>query len=199
MQTARTVTMESHATATLQYIRTSMEAAVSIAVPGTAGLVMGSVGLLAAVLSELPPLHAYWLVIWLIAAVIAIAAGAVLMARPAVPGGLTLRGTRARKFALSLAPSLLAGAVLTLVHWQSGNLRAIPGTWLLLYGCALVAASVTTTAVVAAMGACFVGLGVLALFFLSAGLQVPALGVGFGGLHLLFAFLIGRVNHDTQG
>ncbi|HEX4389546.1 MAG TPA: hypothetical protein VH109_13050 [Steroidobacteraceae bacterium] len=199
MHTARTVTLESHATATLQYIRTSMEAAVSIAVPGTAGLVMGSVGVLAAVLSELPALRAYWLMIWLIAAVMAIAAGAVLMARPAVPGGLTLRGTRAWKFALSLAPSLLAGAVLTLVHWQSGNLRAIPGTWLLLYGCALVAASVTTTAAVAAMGACFVGLGVLALFVLPPGLQLPALGVGFGGLHLLFALLIGRIHHDIQG
>ena len=198
MHTARTVPIDSHAAATLQYIRTSMEAAVSIAVPGTAGLVMGSVGVIAALLSSLPGLRAYWLPIWLTAAVVAIAAGAVLLARPASPGGLTLRGTRARKFALCLLPSLFAGAVLTFVHWRSGNLQAIPGTWLLLYGCALIAASVTMTRAVAAMGGCFVALGVAALV-LPAGLQILALGAGFGGLHLLFALLIGRETHDTQG
>ena len=198
MHTAQTVTMESHAAATLQYIRTSMDAAVSIAVPGTAGLVMGSVGVLAAVLSELPALRAHWLIIWLSAAAVAIAAGATLLARPAAPGGLTLRGARARKFALCLVPSLFAGAVLTVVHWLSGNLRAIPGTWLLLYGCALIAASVTMTPAVAAMGGCFVALGVLALF-LPESLQLIVLGVGFGGLHLLFALLIGRGTHDSQG
>jgi len=198
MHTARTVPLDSHAAATLQYIRTSMEAAVSIAVPGTAGLVMGSVGVTAALLSSPPGLRPYWLPIWLAAAAIAVVAGAVLLVRPASPGGLTLGGTRARKFALCLLPSLFAGAVLTLVHWRSGNLQAIPGTWLLLYGCALIAASVTTTQLVAVMGACFVALGVLALV-LPPGLQILALGLGFGGLHLLFARLIGRVNHGTQG
>ena len=198
MHTARTVPLDSHAAATLQYIRTSMEAAVSIAVPGTAGLVMGAVGVSAAVLSSLPGLHPYWLLIWLAAAAIAIVAGAVLLVRPASPGGLTLRGTRARKFALCLLPALFAGAVLTLVHWRSGNLQAIPGTWLLLYGCALIAASVTTTPIVASMGACFVGLGVVT-FVLPPSLEIAALGVGFGGLHLLFALLIGRVNHGTEG
>jgi len=34
---------------------------------------------------------------------------------------------------------------MTAVHWSAGNQHAIPGTWLLLYGCALLTASTATT------------------------------------------------------
>jgi len=49
VQSANTVRIDSQAAATLRYIRASMEAASSIAVPGSAGSAMGLVGLLAAV------------------------------------------------------------------------------------------------------------------------------------------------------
>src|SRR5438132_9114465 len=32
--------------------------------------------------------------------------------------------------------------------WQAGDVRAIPGTWLLLYGCALISTSAPTTRIV---------------------------------------------------
>ena len=44
------------------------------------------------------------------------------------------------------------------------------------------------------MGGLFVALGLLALV-LPDGLHTLMLGLGFGGLHLLFGFLIGRADH----
>ena len=194
VQSAHPVPIDSQVAATLRYIRATMEAASSIAVPGSAGSAMGIVGLLAAGLSSSAALRAHWLLIWLLAAALAAGLGLALMARPASLRGLTLSGTPIRKLALCLAPSIFAGLVMTAVHRSSGNLHAIPGTWLLLYGCALVGASVPTTGAIAVMGGLFIALGLLALVLPDA-LQTLMLGLGFGGLHLLFGFLIGRAGH----
>lgn len=191
MQSANAVRIDSHAAATLRYIRASMDAAASVAVPGSAGIAMGSVGLLAMVTASAPGLREYWLGVWLAAAVVGGGVGFALMTRPASLRGLALSGTPLRKFALGLFPALFGGAVLTAVHWSNGNLHAIPGTWLLLYGCALISASVAATRMIAAMGASFVALSCLALLAPDS-LQMLLLGSGFGGLHMLFGFLIGR-------
>ncbi len=181
VQSAQPVRIDTQVAATLRYIRGTMEAASSLAVPGSAGSAMGIVGLLAAALSSTAALRAHWLAIWLLAAAVAAGLGIALMARPSSLRGLTLSGTP-------------LGLVMTAVHWTAGNLHAIPGTWLLLYGCALVAASVPTTGAIAVMGGLFIALGLLALL-LPDGLQTLMLGTGFGGLHLLFGFLIGRSGH----
>lgn len=197
MRSANTVQIESHAAATLRYIRASMDGASSVAVPGSAGIAMGSIGLLATALSSAPSLHDHWLGIWLLAAAAAAASGLPLITQPSSLRGLTLRGAPVRKFALCLLPSLFGGVVMTLVHWSYGNLHAIPGTWLLLYGCALISASVATTRTIAAIGGSFVVLGLLALL-LPGEFQVLMLGAGFGGLHILFGLLIGRKKDDGQ-
>ena len=194
VQSANTVRIDSQVAATLRYIRGTMEAASSIAVPGSAASAMGIVGLLAAVLSSTAGLREHWLGIWLLAAAVAASLGIALMARPSSLRGLRLSGTPVRKFALCLIPSMFAGAVMTAVHWSAGNLHAIPGTWLLLYGCALVAASVPATGTLAVMGGLFTSLGLLALV-LPDNLQTLMLGTGFGGLHMLFGLLIGRADH----
>jgi hypothetical protein len=67
-----------------------------------------------------------------------------------------------------------------------------------MYGCALISASVPTTALVAWMGCCFVGLGIAA-WFAPLMVQMTLLGLGFGGLHILFGILIGRVGHGRKG
>jgi hypothetical protein len=197
MRPANTVQIESHAAATLRYIRASMDGAASVAVPGSAGIAMGSVGLLAMALSCLPSLREHWLGIWLVAAVVAAGVGLPLITQPASLRGLTLSGTPVRKFALCLLPSLFGGVVMTGVHWSSGNLHAIPGTWLLLYGCALISASVATTRTIAVTGASFLVLGLAALL-LPMELQVFMLGAGFGGVHILFGVLIGSKTHDSE-
>jgi hypothetical protein len=192
-----TVRLDSHAAATLRYIRSSMEGAVLLAVPGSAGIVLGSIALIAAALCLVPGLHPYWLGIWLGAALVGAILGSILIVRESSLRDLRLAGTPLLKFALCLAPSLGAGLVMTAVHWFAGNQHAIPGTWLLLYGCALVAASAATTRVIATLGIFFIMFGLLALL-LGDDLQILMLGAGFGGLHIVFGFLIRRMSHGRE-
>jgi hypothetical protein len=192
-----TARLDSHAVATLRYIRSSMEGAVLLAVPGSAGIVLGSIALLAAALCLAPGLHRYWLGIWLGAALVGAVIGSILIVRESSLRDLRLAGTPLLKFALCLSPSLGAGLVMTAVHWFAGNLHAIPGTWLLLYGCALVAASAATTRIIATLGIFFILFGLLALL-LPDELQILMLGAGFGGLHIVFGFLIRRMSHGRE-
>lgn len=197
MPQAKVVNMDMHAIATLRYIRASMDGAGSVAIPGSAGIAMGLIGLAAAALSWVPSLAAYWLVIWLGAAPIAAIVGGLLLAKSGSVATFVAVGTPGRKLAFGLFPSLFAGAVMTAVLWSADLSTAIPGMWLLLYGCALISASVSTTMIVAWMGAGFAGFGILALLSPVA-LHIPLLAMGFGGLHILFGILIARGVHGHQ-
>jgi hypothetical protein len=188
---SNTVHLDSHAAATLRYIRASMDGAVLLAVPGSAGLVLGTIALLAAALCLAPELHKYWVAVWLSAALLGAVLGSILIVRESSLRDLRLQGTPLLKFALCLSPSLGAGLVMTAVHWFGGNQHAIAGTWLLLYGCALLTASAATTKIIAVLGALFVLFGLTALLLPDA-LQLFMLGAGFGALHIVFGFLIGR-------
>lgn len=168
-----------------------MDGAVLLAVPGSAGLVLGTIALLAAALCLAPELHKYWVAVWLSAALLGAVLGSILIVRESSLRDLRLQGTPLLKFALCLSPSLGAGLVMTAVHWFGGNQHAIPGTWLLLYGCALLTASAATTRIIAVLGALFVLFGLAALLLPDA-LQLFMLGAGFGALHIVFGFLIGR-------
>ncbi len=194
MPSAKTVSLDMHAMATLRYIRESMDAAGSVAVPGSAGIAMGVVGLAAMALSLTRDLAPHWFAIWVAAGPLAALAGALLMTRSTSVVSFIATGTPGRKLLLGLIPCLFAGAVLTAVLWKADDISAVPGTWLLLYGCALISASAFIKMIVAWMGACFVVLGVIALM-VPAPFHVPLLGLGFGGLHILFGILIGRDAH----
>jgi hypothetical protein len=185
-----TVALDTHALGTLQYIRASIDAAGLLAVPGSAGIAMGAVGVLTALLVSLKPLAAHWLQIWLIAGLVAIAFGTALMVHQVVTRGTALYRGPLRKFLMCLCPPLLVGGVLTWQLWLHGQIALIPGVWLLMYGCAVMAASTLTRRALAVMGALLAVLGVIALQ-LPLSYQNAALGVGFGGLHLLFGILIG--------
>jgi hypothetical protein len=166
-----------------------------MAVPGTAGVVMGVIGLLASVLSSLPHWSAHWPRIWMCAAGIASLVGGALMAREAAQSGHARYLGPVRKFMLCLCPALFAGGVLTAVLVRAHLEGLLPGTWLLLYGCAVLSASTVTIAstmrLLCTMGALFVALGLLA-FVLPAGSHIAILGLGFGVLHVVFGFLVGR-------
>ncbi len=187
--------IESRALGTLDYIRASIESSSSLDVPGMAGIVMGSIGVLAAIVVSLPRWAPHWLAIWLAAAAVAFVLGGTLVARQITSRGRTRYLGPARKFLLCLCPSLVAGAVLTAVFATSGMTGFIPGTWLLLYGCAVLSASTVTAAGIARliciMGTLFIALGSMA-FALPATAHTAMLGLGFGVLHILFGILIGR-------
>jgi hypothetical protein len=197
-QSQGAVPIESRALGTLAFIRASIDASSSLDVPGMAGIVMGVIGLFAALVVSFPRYAPDWLGIWLVAAVVALLLGGALLARQIARRGDTLYLGPTRKFLLCLCPALLAGAVLTFVLWSAGLLAPIPGMWLLLYGCAVLSASTVTIAVVArllwVMGALFVALG-SAAFALPATMHTSLLGLGFGALHIVFGMLIGRVTH----
>jgi hypothetical protein len=195
------VAIESGALGTLAYIRASIESSSSMHVPGMAGIVMGVIGLLAAIVVSLPRWGAHWLGIWLAAAAVAFLLGGALVARQIVQRGHTRYLGPARKFLLCLCPALFAGAVLTLVFVAAGMTNVIPGMWLLLYGCAVVSASTVTIAGIARliciMGALFVALGMIT-FALPTMAHTVMLGLGFGVLHMIFGFLIGRLSHGSS-
>ena len=163
-----------------------------------AGIVMGIIGLLAAIAVSLPHWGAHWLGIWLAAAATALVLGGALVARQIVQRGHARYLGPVRKFLLCLCPALLAGAVLTVVFGTAGMTNVIPGMWLLLYGCAVLSASTVTTAGIArlicTMGALFVALGMIT-FALPATAHTAMLGLGFGVMHIIFGFMIGRLTH----
>jgi len=190
-----TVALDAHALGTLRYIRASIDAARLLAVPGSAGVAMGSVGLLAAVLAAQPALASHWLDIWLGASITALLGGGALMVHQAMRSGSALYRGPARRFLLCLTPPLAAGAVITLALWRHGAADMIPGVWLLLYGCGVAAASTQTIRLVGVMGLAFALLGVCALA-LPPTFGNLFLGAGFGGLHLAFGILIGWTRRE---
>jgi hypothetical protein len=198
MQSDVPVSIETRALGTLAYIRTSIEASGSMVVPGMAGVVMGSIGVIAAILASMPGWAPHWLSIWAFAGGTAFLVGGALMAREAAQSGHARYLGPVRKFLLCLCPALLAGAILTFVLWHARLDYLLPGTWLLLYGCAVLSASTVTIAstmrLICIMGVLFVLLGSVA-FALSPSGQTVTLGLGFGALHIIFGLLIGRMSH----
>jgi hypothetical protein len=96
-----------------------------------------------------------------------------------------------RKVALSLSPPLLAGAALTAVLFHGGLFALLPGMWLLLFGVGIVAAGSFSVRIVPVMGMSFMLLGMIA-FLLPGSWGNALMALGFGGLHILFGFLIAR-------
>ncbi len=187
----KTVGIVTHAIENLRYIRETMERAGSFtAVPGWGGVAMGAIAL-AAGLGASRPGALPELGVWMIAGVAAILTGVWSMRRkarrlepPALPGP-------ARKFALSFAPALAAGGILTAALLRHGIPELIPGLWLLLYGVAVMAGGAFSVKPVPVMGACFVCLGSAALLS-PPSWQNIYLVAGFGGLHIGFGLWIAR-------
>src|SRR5579859_3564919 len=198
MQSDIPISIETRALGTLAYIKRSIESSGSMAVPGTAGVVMGSIGILAAIAASMRPWASHWLAIWALAGAVAFLGGGALMTREATQLGHARYLGPVRKFLMCLCPALLAGAVLTFVLWRTDSTGLIPGVWLLLYGCAVLSASTVTIPrtmrLICFMGVLFMSLGVLA-FAAPPGFHTLILGLGFGGLHSIFGILIGQVSH----
>jgi hypothetical protein len=186
------IPLHAHAMDNLRYIRETMERAGSFtAVPGWGGVAMGLTALASALLASRQNTPRAWLETWLIEGSLAIALGILAMWRKSAAAGLPLWSSPARKFVFSFVPPLIAGGAVTVVLWQVGLTVAIPGVWLMLYGTGVITGGAFSAPVVPVMGACFLALGAVAMF-------APAawgdfwLGLGFGGLHILFGFIIAR-------
>jgi hypothetical protein len=176
----------------LRFIRQTMERAGSFtAVSGWGQVVIGITGALAAWLASRQSGAENWLATWSVAAVVAMGIGVVTTAMKARAIGEPIRSGPGRKFVLSLAPALAAGAVLTAVLFRAGMIGVLPGLWLLLYGAGIVSAGTNSVRVVPVMGFTSMLLGAAALLA-PAAWGDAFMAVGFGGLHVVFGTVIAR-------
>ena len=186
------VEMHSHAIENLRFIRDTMERASSFtAVPGRGGMAMGATALLASWIAAQQPSTDAWLAVWLMEMVVALAIGTAATIQKARRTEASLAAAPARKFALAFAPPLVAGALLTVALWRMGVTQIMPGLWLCLYGVAVAGAGVFSVRIVPAMGGAFLAFGAVALFVPADWANICLAG-GFGGLHLIFGFIIAR-------
>lgn len=176
----------------LKFIRETMERASSFtAVSGWGEIVIGATALFAASVASLWPDDPVWLAVWLTEAVLALVVALFAMARKARRTGTSLVSGPARKFALSFSPPIFVGALMTVALWRAGQRELLPGVWLAMYGTAVMAGGAFSVQSVIAMGACFVSIGVCALFA-PAFLGNLFMALGFGVLHIAFGAVIVR-------
>ena len=181
-----------HAAENLVYIRQAMErSATFTSIPGAGGVAMGVVALAASPLAARQPSEDRWLTVWLGAAAIAAIVGLIAMARKAQRSGSTLTGAIGRRFALGMAAPFVAGAAITYELWAVRSFTVMAPAWLLLYGAGVLTGGIFSVPIVRAIGLCFMALGIAAI------VSPPEwgtvwLGIGFGGLHIVFGAYIAR-------
>lgn len=174
----------------LRFIRETMERAGSFtAVSGWGQVMIGCTALVAAVVAANQTAPDRWLAVWSVEALLALALGAWTVARKAYAAGMPILSGPGRKLALSFAPPLLAGAMLTAVLFEAGLVWPLPGMWLLLYGTGVIAAGAFSVRIVPVMGFSFMLFGVFTLLAPNAWGNT-LMGFGFGGLHIIFGLLI---------
>jgi hypothetical protein len=185
--------IHAHAMDDIRYIRDAMSRATEFtAVPGWGGVVMGMTAIVTAVVSGPPDGSRRWLMIWLAEGGVATAIALMTMTVKARRIGAPLSSAApAHRFALAYMPPLVAGAVLTAAFAALGQTPRLPGCWLLLYGTAAATGGAFSVRVVPLMGIGFMALGAIA-FAAPVAWGHWLMAAGFGGLHIVFGWVIAR-------
>ena len=176
----------------LRYIRETMERATPFTgISGWGEIAIGGTAFIASFIAAQEPTFKTWFAVWVAEGLISLLIAGWSMDRKARAVHMPLVTGPGRKAVFSLAPPLIAGALLTLVLARAGAASAIPGTWLLLYGTGVITGGMFSVRAVPAMGLCFMLVGAVALF------SPPIytnwfMAAGFGGLHVLFGAIIVR-------
>jgi hypothetical protein len=180
--------LHTRAIADLRFIRETMARATSYtAFSGWGLIIVGCGALIAGSVASREPALIDRLRIWLADAGASVVVGASSAIFKARVWEQPLLGGPIRKFSLSFAPAILAGAVLTVFMLRS----LLPGLWLLLYGAGLAAAGTLSVRVIPSIGVCFFALGVIALGGPPAWANTLLI-LGFGGVHILSGAVIAR-------
>jgi hypothetical protein len=188
---SRPVALHERAVDHLLYIRRTLESSAEFtSVPGRGGMAMGATAAATAWLAAgAPPRD--WLALWIADALVAGMIGAWTTRRKARGQRVSLSRGVGRRFLLGLGPPLAAAVVLTVALVRLEAVSLVPGAWLLLYGAAVIAGGTQSVRIVPQMGLCFMALGGVALFA-PWGWANALMGAGFGGLHIVFGWLIAR-------
>jgi hypothetical protein len=176
----------------LRFIRDTMERAGSFtALSGWGQVVIGVTGVLASWVAARQTSPENWLATWSSAAVVSVLIGVLTTALKARAARIPMLTGAGRKFMLSLAPPLVAGAVLTVFLFRAGMPGLLPGMWMLLYGAGIITAGAFSVSAVPVMGLCFMVFGTGALLS-PASWADGWMAAGFGGLHVVFGTFIAR-------
>src|SRR6266849_3243793 len=165
-QPGRPGALDAHAADNLRYIREARERAGSFtAVPGWGGVAIGVTAVAAAIVAARQGTPRAWLGTWLIEALLAMSIAGAAAVRKARQARMPLLSGPGRKFALSFAPPLLVGALVT---GGAFSVRVVP-----------------------MMGLCIMCAGAAALFA-PAWWGNWFMAAGFGGLQIVFGLVIAR-------
>lgn len=184
--------MNDHAAAHLAYIRETMARASSFtAVPGWGGVAMGVTAIGASLIAARQITPRAWFAVWMVEAALAATVGVVAMTAKSRAAGQSLGSGPGRQFAFSFVPPLIVGALLTPVFYTAALTDRLPGTWLLLYGAAVITGGAFSVRIVPVMGLGFMALGALA-FVAPSGWGDGFMALGFGVLQIGFGLVIAR-------
>ena len=178
----------------LQFIRETMARTTAFtAVPGKAGMAMGVVAVVVALLAHRARAQGTrsWLTVWLVGLAVGLVLGVVGILRKARRHETSLFTGAARKFVLSLCPALLAGALLTVSFGRWGLAYALPGVWMLLYGAGVTTGGAFSIRLIPLLGGLFMVSGAVTLF-LPVEFGDLMMAVSFGGLHMVFGAVVAR-------
>ncbi len=159
------------------------------ALPGWGGVLMGAIGIAAGLAGARAVAPREWVLIWFVAAGVALPVGVAAMVHRARSGGVNLTAGVARRFVLSLATPVLAGVILSTGLLQRESYDLLPTVWLTLYGTGVVVAGIFSIRLITVLGASFMALGA-ATALTPWWLSTVLVAVGFGGLHLLAGLIV---------
>lgn len=180
-----------HAYDNLRFIRETMERAGSFtSIPGWGGVAIGTTAIITAAVAHGRSPRS-WLMIWLADAVLAAIIGAITIVVKAHRADVSLSSSATKKFFASYFAPIVCGAVLTYFCASHGFYAVLPALWLLDYGASFVSSGAFSIRTVPVMGLAFMALG-LAAAFVPLSIGNILLGAGFGGLHIVFGYIIAR-------
>ena len=176
----------------LAFIRETMEkSSVFTSVPGYGGMLMGVTACVAAYIAHTQTSIRLWLITWLLEACLAFAIGVLAMWQKSKLSNLPLISAPSKKFVMNSLPAMICGVVITLGLWRYGQFEIMIPIWLLLYGASVVTGGSFSVKAVPIMGWCFIVVGTVA-FFVPQIYGNLLMAIGFGVLHIVFGFIIGR-------
>jgi hypothetical protein len=132
-----------------------------------------------------------FLLTWSLVIVFAIGADYLLMKRRAKRVGKTIVSQLGKQMLLASAPGLGTGALLTLFLLQHGLRVHVYPLWMLCYGSAVAAVGLFSQREVSYLGAAFLLAGAATLF-LPVAFGLPAMGLVFGGFHIVYGLIMSR-------
>lgn len=185
------ISLQEHAQDNLRFIRATMESTTAFTgVSGLGYVCAGATAIPAAWLAQTQKTEEGWLTIWMLELLIGAGIAFGLTIRKATTQGTSLFSASGKKLLMAFLPAMLVGGVITLAFYLSDFVALLPGLWLCLYGAAVMTAGAWSVRVIPVMGGVFLLFGAITLLAPVSGDLM--LGLGMGGIHLCFGFIIWR-------